>query len=148
MRTMKKVAMLALGFTLVGGALAHTDSKSVEGDFAQIPPVDKFQVACGGETEICASIVDDGPFNNNIFGAHIKCTVPKQSPIYNAVAPAGGEAEACVSNCAKAKVFLRCENEKKVDKKKIVSPCDDDYFAVFDCAGETITVEQTGNGNE
>ena len=143
MRIVKQLVMLALGFALVGGEIAYADFDFVFGDFAfgtQTPPVDKFKVTCGGVTEICAFIEDDGPFNDNIFGVNIKCIVPKQSPTFRDVAPPGGDAEACVSNCSKAKVELRC------DKSSFF--CDDDYFAVFNCDGEDITVEQTGNGNQ
>jgi hypothetical protein len=140
MRVVKQLAMLVLGFALVGGAVAYADFDFVFGDFNQTSPVDKFKVTCGGVTEICAFIEDDGPFNDNIFGVNIKCIVPKQSPTFRDVAVPGGDAEACVSNCSKAKVELRC------DKSSFF--CDDDYFAVFDCDEEDITVEQTGNGNQ
>jgi hypothetical protein len=142
MRVVRLFVMLVLGFALVGGAVAYADFEEVEGDFAggnQKPPVDKFKVTCSAQTEICVYIEDDGPFFDNVFSVHVKCIVPKQSPTVRDVAPQGQDAEACVSYCAKAKVEIRCEKNSPF--------CDDDYFAVFDCAWGSIAVEQTGNGN-
>jgi len=112
---------------------------TVEGDFDQTPPVDKFKVTCGEVTDICAHIADDGPFNNNILGANIKCIVPTQSQTFRDVAAPGGDAEACVSNCSKARVKLRCDTSS--------TSCDDDYFAEFICSSGSMRVEQMGNGN-
>src|SRR3954454_20988879 len=141
MRIMKQLAMLALGLTLMGGTLAYADSDEINGDFDQTPPIDKFRVTCGGATELCASIADDGPFDDNVFKVRVKCLDSKQKPKNDvSVAPAGGEAEACVSNCSKAKVFLSCL--PKVNHQP--SFCDDDYVGTFDCDGEDITVIQTG----
>lgn len=158
MRMMKQLAIPILGVTLVSGTLAYAaenflpecdpqdeeTSCQVSGDLAQTPQVDKFKVTCGDRTEICVDIENTGPFFNDKMAVDVKCIVPKQSPTFRAVTPAGGDAQSCVSNCAKAKVEVLCAN----NLKKKVPLCHDDYSALFDCAWGDIGVEQTGNGNE
>jgi len=157
MRTMKQLAMLVLGVTVVGGALADAqgdflpgcdpkDEKTscqVPGDFVQTPQLDKFKVTCSARTEICVDLQDTGPFFDDTMEVEVKCVSPT-SRTFGAVTPKGGDAGVCVSDCAKAKVFIRCANEPR--KKK--PPCHDTYSALFDCDWADIGVEQTGNGNE
>lgn len=158
MRTIQRLAMLAVGASMVSGPLtyAHGDflpgcdpkdentSCQVSGDFVQTPQLDKFRVTCSARTEICVDLQDTGPFFDDTMEVEVKCVGPQGARKVSAVTPAGGDAEACVSDCTTAKVFIRCANEPR--KKK--PPCHDDYSGLFDCAWGDIGVEQTGNGNE
>jgi len=156
MRTIQRLAMLAVGATLMSGAPARAaedylpgcdpkDEKTscqVPGDFVQTPQLDKFRVTCSARTEICVDLQNTGPFSNDFMEVEVKCVSPAARKSSD-VTPKGGDAEACVSDCPKAKVFIRCANDKKTEP-----PCHDDYSALFDCAWGFIGVEQTGNGNE
>ena len=138
MRVMKKLATLALGFTLVGGTTAYADTAVVDQNFFtnEQGAEDRFIVRCGAPTDLCAFVDDVGPFNDNVFYVHLKCKSPKQSGTERSTAPAGGSTdEVCVSNCSKAQLEFGCA---------IDSPfCDDNYHGEITCYGESIDVQQT-----
>jgi hypothetical protein len=134
---MKKLATLALGFTLVGGTSAYADTEVIFGDFHEGPGAeDRYTVRCGAPTELCASVDSIGFFDDNILEITLKCKSPKQSGTQRSTLyPPDPSDTICVYDCSKAQLNISCTTDSEF--------CDEDYEALVECVGESIDVQQT-----
>jgi hypothetical protein len=143
---MNKLAMLALGFTLVGGTTAYANHVAlIEGDFDKGQVVtgegqgaeDRYVVRCSVPDQICAEVDSVGFFDDNILKETLKCKSPSQSGTQRStLVPPGSTGFVCVDNCSKAQLNISCTNDSPF--------CDEAYVATVVCTGGAdISVEQT-----